>query len=95
MNRDKNVEYGVKLRLEKGGILRLNRFPRGAQVACLSGRLWLTLDRDRDDHLLEGGGWFRSDRSRRRLIIYAVRDSELLLLKAEAARILRPLLSAP
>ena len=94
MDRRKKPDYGAKLHLRKGEILRVRRFPRNAQAVCLSGRLWLTLMGDREDHLLEGGDWFLPRVSRRRLVIYGVEDSELLLLKAVTARILRPLLSS-
>lgn len=54
-------------RLAKGSFLNLQR-PRGQRVECLKGCLWITLDYDSRDFIVEAGQSFTADRQQRALI---------------------------
>jgi len=81
MSRRKRAENGSKMRLCKNELFCLRRIPRGMQILCLSVRLWVILEGDREDHLLQAGDSFLPRVSRRRPIIYSAESSELVLLK--------------
>ena len=50
----------------------------GVDVACSAGTLWITLDDDSRDIVLEAGGRF-STQDHRRAVIYAMEDSDLTI----------------
>jgi hypothetical protein len=56
----------------------------GLQLRCEEGTLWLTLDHDPRDIILEPGETFVAD-GHRRGIVYALRDARLLVRRVPAA----------
>lgn len=77
------IEYGVNITLRNGAMICRRRFPPRSQIVCITGRLWVTFDGDREDHVLRAGNWFLPARGARGAIIYAVETSKLAVLKGE------------
>ena len=48
----------------------------GMQIVCLKGSVWITLDNDYDDYVLEAGNMFSTTKHKRALI-YAMRASSI------------------
>lgn len=69
--------------LPKGGLLRLDDMC-GIKLHCLSGTLWLTLDNDPKDVVLEAGDSFVAT-AHRRAIVYALAPASARLLHASGA----------
>jgi len=67
----------AELRLAAHQVIRLHD-PEGARVECLNGTLWITQNRDFQDHLLESDGAFTLDRPGLALI-HAQEPSEIVL----------------
>jgi hypothetical protein len=51
---------------------------RGALVRCLEGRVWITQDGDRADHVVGAGDWFRVDREGA-VIVQATRPARVAI----------------
>lgn len=51
----------AELRLDTRQVIRLHD-PRGARVECVGGALWITQDRDQNDHFLEPNDTLTLDR---------------------------------
>jgi len=69
----------VELRLAPRGILRLYD-PEGARVECLGGELWITQDKDFEDHFLAAGESLTLDHGGLALI-HAQRASDVVLVE--------------
>ena len=78
------LRFGENMSLGKGEMMSVRSLPRGSRIVCLRGRLWVTLEGDRADHILHQGDWLLPSGSRRRPIIYSAQPSELVLLAEEA-----------
>lgn len=57
----------------------------GVEIACRCGSIWITLDGDPRDIVLDAGQRFQTDQSRRALI-YALEPSRLVLSHCETPR---------
>jgi len=68
--------------MTRGSMLRIDD-GRDMLVYVWEGELWLTQERDRRDHLLRAGDWFRLDRNGS-TIVYSLRRSVLSLTAPEA-----------
>ena len=78
----------AELRLESRQILRL-RDASGTRVQCLKGALWITQDRDPEDHFIGAGDALTLDRPGL-VLIHAIESAECVLSEPAA----RPSLSA-
>jgi hypothetical protein len=78
----------AELRLESRQILRL-RDASGTRVQCLKGALWITQDRDPEDHFIGAGDELTLDRPGL-VLIHAIEPAECVLSEPAA----RPSLSA-
>ena len=63
------------LRLEHRCLYTLND-AAGVEVSCLEGTIWLTIDNDPQDYVLEPGERFRIS-ERRRVVLYALRAARV------------------
>jgi hypothetical protein len=70
------------LALRRGSALTLDH-ARGALVRVLAGRLWITQERDREDHFVEAGTSFRIDRNGS-TVVEAFRDARFVVEAATA-----------
>ena len=75
--------HQVSFDLPKAGMLRLDDMS-GIELRCLSGTLWLTLDNDPKDVVLEAGDSFVTTSSRP-AIVYALAPASAKLLHAAGA----------
>jgi hypothetical protein len=87
----------AELRLESRQILRL-RDASGTRVQCLKGALWITQDRDPEDHFIGAGDGLTLDRPGLALI-HAIEPAECVLSEPAArpslsGRIARALVAA-
>lgn len=57
------------------------RNAKGVRISCLEGALWITLDGDPADTIVEPGQSFRVDRAGTAVVL-ALRDSRVMLLPA-------------
>lgn len=69
-----------ELHLAHKAIHRLDH-PAGIQLTCREGSVWITLDDDPRDFVLEAGETFRTDQNRRALI-YALQPARIGLAPA-------------
>jgi hypothetical protein len=67
----------VAMTLHKGQIWSI-RHPRGREVRCLRGALWVTHDGDPKDTVVAAGLTYRADRDTR-MLLYALETAELRL----------------
>lgn len=72
-----------ELRLNHRAMYRLAH-PAGVQLTCREGSVWITLDNDPRDFVLEAGETFRTEESRPALI-YALQPARISLAPAAAA----------
>lgn len=72
----------AQLALRRGRALTLDH-ARGALVRVLAGRLWITQERDREDHFVESGASFRIDRDGS-TVVEAFRDTRFVVEAATA-----------
>jgi len=70
------------LALTRGSALTLDD-ARGALVRVLTGRLWITQERDRKDHFVDAGASFRIDRGGP-TVVEAARDARFVVEAATA-----------
>jgi hypothetical protein len=70
------------LGLDRGSALTLDD-ARGALVRVLAGRLWITQDRDWEDHFVDAGASFRIDRDGP-TVVEAARDARFVVEAAAA-----------
>lgn len=56
------LEADARIHVQRGGLIRLGD-AEGTTVRCLSGAVWVTLERDDRDILLESGQEFAIDRA--------------------------------
>lgn len=61
----------------------------GVDITCRCGSVWITLDGDPRDIVLDAGEHFRTN-ERRRALIYALEPSRLVLTDCEAPRFAAP-----
>lgn len=73
----------AQLSLPRRGLLRLPD-AAGVQIACRSGALWITLDHDQRDFVIEAGERFSTDQHQQ-AIVYALRPSQFSLYQGDAA----------
>jgi hypothetical protein len=71
------ITHPYQLRLARRGLYEIPDVS-GVDVACHEGSVWITLDDDPRDIILERGGSFRGTQ-RRRALIYAFEASELVV----------------
>lgn len=57
--------------------------PQGQRVECLAGCLWITLDRDVRDFIVEAGESFVADRNRR-VLVHALKASQVRVVPSAA-----------
>jgi hypothetical protein len=85
-DKDRTMDLRIdqaQLSLPRRGLLRLPD-AAGVQIACRSGALWITLDDDPRDFVIEAGERFSTD-EHRTAIVYALRPSQFGLYQGEAA----------
>lgn len=70
-------------RLRKGEILHLQR-ALGQRIEALGGRIWITMDGDLRDVVIDAGEGFTVDRSSD-VLVSAISDAQLVLLLPTAA----------
>jgi hypothetical protein len=68
--------------LTRGNALTLDN-ARGALVRVFTGRLWITQERDREDHFVDAGASFRIDREGP-TVVEAARDARFVVEAATA-----------
>jgi hypothetical protein len=78
----------TKLDLQKSAVFALAG-AEGVRVRCESGLLWVTLESDPADHWLQHGQCL-TIRSQGRVVVEAIRGSEMLLLPPRQQRLTRP-----
>jgi hypothetical protein len=71
------------LALRRGSALTLDD-ARGALVRVLAGRLWITQERDREDHLVDAGASFRVARNGATVVEAARGDARFVIEAATA-----------
>jgi len=68
----------MKIVVHPGCSLVLLGDARGVSVDCLGGELWITQERDSQDHIVARGGHFAIDR-RGRVVISSLLEAEVVL----------------
>jgi hypothetical protein len=80
---DVNLHY-AGIQLDRGRHLTL-RAALGTRVLCLAGELWITQDRDPNDHFVQPGETFAVSVDGT-VVVQANRGAQLLLLERDAPR---------
>ena len=75
----------MEIRLSNQELLRLDGDARGVKISCRDGRLWLTQQGDRTDHLLQDGDSFVVDRPGR-VMVMALAPAVLALVQPQPLR---------
>jgi hypothetical protein len=68
------------LTLQKEEYLVIGGDARSLSILCTAGSLWITQDRDMNDHILQGGQIFTIDR-KGRITLQALQDAQLNMIQ--------------
>lgn len=81
----------TSLTLARQGVATIDN-ARGVDFTCTEGSVWLTLDNDPRDYVLEAGDTFQSN-SRGRAVLYAFAPSRIDLVERQSKKETMPTLS--
>ena len=69
-----NMAGPVRLRMDKDSMVTIGGRCSGVSVSAMSGPLWITQEKDEQDHVISEGGRFTLDRAGL-AIVYSLLDS--------------------
>jgi hypothetical protein len=64
-------------------VIELEQFPTHLTLKCLSGRVWVTCQGDKNDYLLKPGMEYRSSK-KKKVVLWALAEASLSILDAAA-----------
>jgi hypothetical protein len=83
------LEADARIHVQRGGLIRLGD-AEGTTVCCHSGAVWVTLERDDRDILLEAGQEFTIDRAGLSLVCAIAGPAEVVIRHAEQTETAQP-----